>query len=137
MSWLRRHVQPAAMGDGGHLVAWRSRRLVARPVLLLALVIGVADVLFAFDSIPAVFGITTSAYLIVACNAFALMELRQVYVLLARVLDRIVYLNTRPGRHLRLHGHQACAAGAARLWGRMGASRPRPGCRSSSSPRSC
>ena len=63
-------------------------------MLLLALVIGVADVLFAFDSIPAVFGITTSAYLIVACNAFALMGLRQVYVLLARVLDRIVYFNT-------------------------------------------
>ena len=94
MSWLGRYVQPAAMGDGGHLVAWRGRRLVARPVLLLALVIGVADVLFAFDSIPAVFGITTSAYLIVACNAFALMGLRQVYVLLARVLDRIVYFNT-------------------------------------------
>ena len=74
-------------------MAWRGRRLVARPVLLLALVIGVADVLFALDSIPAVFGITTSAYLIVACNAFALMGLRQVYVLLARVLDRIVYLS--------------------------------------------
>jgi tellurite resistance protein TerC len=94
LSWLRRHVQPAGEDDGGHLIAWRGRRLVAGPMLLLILAIGVADVLFALDSIPAVFGITTSAYLIVACNAFALMGLRQVYVLLARVLDRIVYLNS-------------------------------------------
>jgi Ca2+-binding EF-hand superfamily protein len=61
--------------------------------LLVIVAIGVADVVFAVDSIPAVFGITTSAYLVVACNVFALMGLRQVYVLLARLLDRIVYLN--------------------------------------------
>jgi Ca2+-binding EF-hand superfamily protein len=50
-------------------------------------------VLFAVDSIPAVFGITTNAYLVLACNVFALMGLRQLYALLARVLNRIVYLN--------------------------------------------
>ena len=94
MSWLRRHVHSAGEDDAGHLITWRGRRLVAGPMLLLILAIGVADVLFALDSIPAVFGITTSACLIVACNAFALMGLRQVYVLLARVLDRIVYLNS-------------------------------------------
>jgi Integral membrane protein TerC family/EF hand len=60
---------------------------------VLAAAIGIADVLFAFDSIPAIFGITTSAVLIVACNAFALMGLRQLYVLLTRVLDRLAYLN--------------------------------------------
>jgi Ca2+-binding EF-hand superfamily protein len=54
----------------------------------------VADVMFAFDSIPAIFGITTKPVLIVACNVFALMGLRQLYVLLIRVLDRLVYLNT-------------------------------------------
>ena len=59
--------------------------------------IGLADVLFAVDSIPAVFGITTSASLVVACNVFALMGLRQLYALLARVLDRIVYLDTGLG----------------------------------------
>ena len=75
----------------------RSGRLTVSPALLLVLAIGLADVLFAVDSIPAVFGITTSASLIVACNAFALMGLRQLYALLARVLDRIVYLNTGLG----------------------------------------
>ncbi len=76
------------------LTAWLRRR--ARPagsMLLVILAIGVADTAFALDSIPAIFGITTSAYLIVAANAFALMGLRQAYVLLARLLDRIVYLN--------------------------------------------
>ena len=63
------------------------------PLLVLAAAIGIADLLFAFDSIPAVFGITTSAVLIVACNAFALMGLRQLYVLLTRVLGQLAYLN--------------------------------------------
>ena len=93
MSWLRQRAQQAGEDYGGPLVTWRSGRPTAGPVLLLALAIGLADLLFAFDSIPALFGITTSAWLIVACNAFALSGLRQVYVLLTRVLDRIVYLN--------------------------------------------
>ena len=73
--------------------ARESGRRMAGPTLLVVLAIGVADVAFAFDSIPAIFGITTSAYLIVMANAFALMGLCQAYVLLARFLDRIAYLN--------------------------------------------
>jgi tellurite resistance protein TerC len=83
-SWLRRHMPSAA------------RRAVP-PALLLATAIGVADVLFAFDSIPAVFGITTNASLVVACNVFALMGLRQVYVLTAGALGRIAFLNAGLG----------------------------------------
>ena len=74
-----------------------SGRQGATPLLLLAAAIGLADLLFAFDSIPAVFGITTNALLVVACNVFALMGLRQLYALLAGVLGRIVYLNTGLG----------------------------------------
>jgi tellurite resistance protein TerC len=97
MSWLRRRLPPAGEDYGRRLVVRRSGRLTVSPTLLLALAIGLADVLFAVDSIPAVFGITTSASLIVACNAFALMGLRQLYALLARVLDRMAYLNTGLG----------------------------------------
>jgi len=93
MSWLRQRAHQAGGDYGGPLITWWSGRPAARPVLLLALAIGLADLLFAFDSIPALFGVTTSAWLIVACNAFALSGLRQVYVLLARVLDQIIYLN--------------------------------------------
>ena len=69
-------------------------RRVVPPTVLLVAAIAVADVMFAFDSIPAIFGITTQPVLIVACNVFALMGLRHLYVLLIRVLDRLVYLNT-------------------------------------------
>jgi tellurite resistance protein TerC len=93
MAWLQRHADPAEEDYGHLLIAWRSGRLVAGSMLPLVLAIGAADLLFAFDSIPAIFGITTSAYLIVTSNAFALMGLRQIYVLLARVLDRIACLN--------------------------------------------
>jgi len=92
MSWLQR-LLAAGQDHGNRLVV---RRLVT-PTLLLAVAIGLADVLFAVDSIPAVFGITTSASLVVACNVFALMGLRQLCALLARVLDRIVYLDTGLG----------------------------------------
>jgi tellurite resistance protein TerC len=86
-AWVRRRAgRAAAAGSGG-----------STPMLLLIVTIGVADLLFAFDSIPAVFGITTNAYLVVACNAFALMGLRQLYTLVAGLLGRIVYLNVGLG----------------------------------------
>ena len=97
MSSLQRHLLPAGEDHGHRLIAWRSGRLAVAPMLLVVMAIGLADVLFAVDSIPAVFGITTSAYLVLACNAFALMGLRQLYALLARVLNRIIYLNTGLG----------------------------------------
>src|SRR6202000_1430634 len=71
-----------------------SDRHVGPPMVLLIAAIAVADVMFAFDSIPAIFGITTKPVLIVAANVFALMGLRHLYVLLIRMLDRLVYLNT-------------------------------------------
>jgi tellurite resistance protein TerC len=84
------------------LTGWLRHRLLrpgrrapsgSAPVFLLVVAIGVADLLFAFDSIPAVFGITTTAALVVACNAFALMGLRQLYALVAGMLGRLAYLN--------------------------------------------
>ena len=93
-SWLQRRMQHAGDDHGNRLIVWRDRRPVATPLLLLVVAIGLADIMFAFDSIPAVFGITTRASLVVACNVFALMGLRQLYVLLVGTLRRIRYLNT-------------------------------------------
>src|SRR5262249_1793887 len=101
LSWLDRHVTPTAPAapatpapaKPGSTVIQRSARPAAASLLVLAAAIGGADVLFAFDSIPAIFGITTSAQLIIACNVFALMGLRQLYVLLTRVIDRMPSLN--------------------------------------------
>jgi tellurite resistance protein TerC len=81
------------------LLAWLRRRSAggSASMLLLIVTIGVADLLFAVDSIPAVFGITTDGLVVVACNVFALMGLRQLYALMAGLLGRIAYLNTGLG----------------------------------------
>ena len=63
------------------------------PLALVMLAIGTTDVLFALDSIPAVFGITHEAFIVFAANAFALMGLRQLYFLLQGLLQRLTYLN--------------------------------------------
>jgi tellurite resistance protein TerC len=57
------------------------------------LAIGTTDLLFALDSIPAVFGLTQEAYLVFTANAFALMGLRQLYFMLHGLLDRLIYLS--------------------------------------------
>lgn len=63
------------------------------PMLLVMLAIGTTDLLFAIDSIPAVFGLTKEAYIVFAANAFALMGLRQLFFLLHGLFDRLIYLN--------------------------------------------
>lgn len=63
------------------------------PMLLVILAIGTTDLVFALDSIPAVFGLTNQAYIVFTVNAFALMGLRQLYFLLHGLLDRLVYLS--------------------------------------------
>jgi tellurite resistance protein TerC len=97
---LRGRTDNPAEEPPGRVLRWLQRRLtkagadLAPPMMLLVVAIAVADVMFAFDSIPAIFGITTKPVLIVSANVFALMGLRHLYVLLIRMLDRLVYLNT-------------------------------------------
>ena len=62
-------------------------------MLLVILALGVTDLIFALDSIPAIFGLTREAYLVFAANVFALMGLRQLYFMLADLLQRLVYLS--------------------------------------------
>ena len=62
-------------------------------MLVVMVAIGTTDVLFALDSIPAIFGLTKEPYLVFAANAFALMGLMQLYFLLGGLLDRLVYLS--------------------------------------------
>ncbi|GAB2786968.1 TerC family protein [Amycolatopsis magusensis] len=63
------------------------------PMFVVIVAIGSADLLFAVDSIPAIFGITQDAYLVFAANAFALMGLRQLYFLLGGLVTKLVYLS--------------------------------------------
>jgi tellurite resistance protein TerC len=63
------------------------------PLLLVMIAIGTTDLIFALDSIPAIFGITDEPYLVFTANVFALMGLRQLYFLLGGLLERLVYLS--------------------------------------------
>ena len=81
--------------DGGRLVtrdASRAGRVVT-PLFLVFIAIGGTDVMFALDSIPAVFGVTDEGYIVFAANAFSLLGLRALFFLVTGLLDRLVYLS--------------------------------------------
>ena len=79
--------------DGSRVVTRLSGKRVFTPMLLVMVAIGSTDLLFALDSIPAIFGLTNEAYIVFTANAFALMGLRQLYFLLDGLLDRLVHLS--------------------------------------------
>ncbi|WP_156754936.1 TerC family protein [Actinokineospora pegani] len=80
--------------DGGRLFTRDAGKRVATPLFLVLVAIGGIDLLFALDSIPAVFGVTEEAYIVFTANAFALLGLRALYFLVKGLLDRLVYLST-------------------------------------------
>jgi tellurite resistance protein TerC len=69
-----------------------GRRLVT-PLFVVIVAIGTTDLLFALDSIPAIFGLTKDPYIVFTANAFALMGLRQLYFLIGGLLDRLIFLS--------------------------------------------
>jgi tellurite resistance protein TerC len=90
---LVRRVVPTTEGYAGDRLTTtvRGRRHLT-PLAIALVAVGSADVLFAVDSIPAIFGLTQDTYLVFAANAFALLGLRQLFFLLDGLLDRLVYL---------------------------------------------
>ena len=66
--------------------------LIYTPMLIVFLTIGTTDVMFAFDSIPAIFGLTKDPFIVFTSNVFALLGLQQLYFLLGALLDKLVYL---------------------------------------------
>jgi len=79
--------------DGGRLVTRAGGRRAVTPLFIVFIAIGGTDMLFALDSIPAVFGVTSEAYIVFAANAFALLGLRALFFLVTGLLDRLVYLS--------------------------------------------
>ena len=91
--WVRK-VFPVTEGFvGGKLLHRHAGTTYITPMLIVILAIGTADVMFAVDSIPAIFGLTQEPYLVFAANAFSLLGLRQLYFLIDGLLDRLVYLH--------------------------------------------
>lgn len=78
---------------GTRLTTHIDGRRVATPMLLVVVAIGMTDLLFALDSIPAIYGLTNEPYIVFTANAFALLGLMQLYFLLGGMLKRLVYLN--------------------------------------------
>ena len=78
---------------GSRLTIKRDGRRWLTPMTIVVVAIGGADLVFAVDSIPAIFGITQDAFLVFAANAFALMGLRQLYFLLGGLVEKLVYLS--------------------------------------------
>jgi len=78
---------------GERLTARIDGRRMITPLAIVMLAIGSTDLLFAFDSIPAIFGLTQEPYIVFTANAFALLGLRQLYFLLGGLLERLVYLS--------------------------------------------
>ncbi|MGC4932684.1 TerC family protein [Gordonia sp. DT30] len=90
---VKKYLRTSDEYDGDRLFTRVSGRRMATPMLLVLVVIGFTDILFALDSIPAIYGLTQQPYLVFTANAFALMGLRQLYFLLGGLLDRLVYLS--------------------------------------------
>ncbi len=90
---LRRFIDISDEYDGTRLRTTVAGRRMFTPMLLVLIAIGFTDLIFAIDSIPAIFGITRSAFIVFAANVFALMGLRQLYFLLGGLLDRLRYLH--------------------------------------------
>jgi tellurite resistance protein TerC len=94
---LARRVLPFAQSYNGALFFCRTRsgRVLATPLLLVVIVVEWSDLVFAIDSIPAIFAVTRDPFLVYSSNVFAVLGLRAMYFVLAGMLDRFVYL--KPG----------------------------------------
>ncbi|MEP6598016.1 MAG: TerC family protein [Actinomycetota bacterium] len=91
--WLREHIPSTEEYHGSHLSVRIAGRRLATPMLIVIAALGTTDLLFALDSIPAIYGITEEPYLVLTANLFALMGLRQLYFLIGGLLERLVYLS--------------------------------------------
>jgi tellurite resistance protein TerC len=89
---FRRHVPMTDAYHGQRFVIRRDGALLATPLLAVLLLVEVTDVIFAVDSIPAIFAVTGEPFLVFTANAFALLGLRAMYFLLADLMHRFVYL---------------------------------------------
>ncbi|MFO7243380.1 MAG: TerC/Alx family metal homeostasis membrane protein [Actinomycetes bacterium] len=93
MRWFRRVFSATEDFRGAKLFVKENGKRLITPMLLVMIAIGTTDVLFALDSIPAIFGLTQDPYIVFVANAFALMGLRQLFFVVEGLLRRLVYLS--------------------------------------------
>ncbi len=91
--WVEDKLPATEQWHGIKVVVKENGKRVVTPMLLVILALGTTDLLFALDSIPAIYGLTEEPYLVLTANIFALMGLRQLYFLIGGLLTRLVYLS--------------------------------------------
>ncbi|GEB44112.1 TerC family protein [Microbacterium testaceum] len=92
MTFVRRILPVTEEYNDDKLTVRKNGKRFVTPMLLVIIAIGFIDLVFAVDSIPAIYGLTNEAYIVFTANAFALMGLRQLYFLIGGLLERLVYL---------------------------------------------
>src|SRR6476659_9034732 len=91
--WTRSHLPATSTFHGVRLTVVEGGKRLVTPMLIVLIALGTTDLLFALDSIPAIYGLTKEPYLVLMANVFALMGLRQLYFLIGGLLQRLVYLS--------------------------------------------
>ncbi|MEJ7726805.1 MAG: TerC family protein [Actinomycetes bacterium] len=92
ITWTKRAVPMVDHFEGTKVTIRQAGKRLFTPMLVVMIAIGSTDILFALDSIPAIYGLTSEPYLVFTANVFALMGLRQLYFLLGGLLTRLIYL---------------------------------------------
>ena len=90
---LRRRVPMTSDYEGGRMFVRQAGKRLATPLLAVFVVVATTDLVFAVDSIPAIFAVTQEPFIVFAANAFAMLGLRALYFVLVGMMDRFVYLS--------------------------------------------
>ncbi len=92
IKWFQRTV-PSTTEWSSRLFTKENGKRVATPIFIVIIALGMTDLLFALDSIPAIYGLTKEPYIVLTANLFALMGLRQLYFLIGGLLKKLVYMS--------------------------------------------
>jgi TerC family integral membrane protein len=92
VKWIRGHLRMTDTIDNEHFFVRKNGLLFATPLLLVLILVELSDVIFAVDSIPAIFAVTTDPFIVLTSNLFAILGLRAMYFLLAGVAERFSML---------------------------------------------
>lgn len=92
VKWFQNHLPVTSEFHGNALTVHENGKRHFTPMMIVIIALGMTDILFALDSIPAIYGLTDAPFIVFTANAFALLGLLQLYFLLGGLLDRLVYL---------------------------------------------
>lgn len=92
LKWLTKHIRVSKELDGEKFFTVENGKRIATPLLLVLIMVEISDVVFAVDSIPAIFAVTKDPFIVLTSNIFAILGLRAMYFLLADIADRFIFL---------------------------------------------